>query len=146
MTLGNLLFTNARLSGRRLETGEQQEALALRERLNEVHSQWSVAWEKKATREYNARLRLWGGYLDEYRKDPPGQANRFSYEVRRRVILDLLEGSGAEVGEQQAKLLNGLDQALKSRLVGNEFVWEEVYQPSFPAQRYWYLYGRLPQK
>lgn len=146
MTLGNLLFANARLSGRRLEAGEKQEVFALRDRLNEVHSQWSVAWEKKATQEYDARLRLWGRYLDEYRKDPSGQADRFSYEVRRRVILDLLDESGAEVGKQQEKLLNGLDQTLKSRLVGNEFVWEDVYRAAFPNERYWYLYGRLPQK
>jgi hypothetical protein len=90
MTLGNLFLARARLSGRRLSTAERAQLDHLNKRMQEVRQQWLVAWGQKSVREFGARLRLWRDFLEEYRKNPMENLDRYAYEVNRRVILDLL--------------------------------------------------------
>lgn len=142
LTLGNLLLSRARLSGLSPAPGDDEALQPLMAGLAEIHSQWTVAWEKKASREFEARLKLWADYLEEYRDNPAGQVDRYAYEVRRRAILDLLHDGGAQVGETSSRLLAGMDAMLKTVLVPAEFVWDDGVSDAFPPDRYWYLYGK----
>lgn len=144
LTLGSLLLSKVRLPAYTItheqETIRQQVILEL----ERARSKWRVAWENKARRCFGVRVRMWADFLEEYKSNPPENADRYSYEVRLRVMLELLL---AECGRQnltEANQLSELDGYIKSVLEKGGFIWESDVQSGFPVNVYWYLYGRLP--
>ena len=136
LTLGGLLLALVRLSA----CGQAVEGLRMR--LDAVRSSWRVAWENKAHREFQARLRLWKNYLVDYQYAPEAHAEAYPYEVRYRVMLHLLDIElPAHPGEWQA--LVQLDNLLQKALVPAPFIWEADLKEAFPSEVYWYLYGKL---
>jgi hypothetical protein len=143
LTLGGLLLNERRLQGRQLPQAvdlERQECLT---HLQDAISRRPVAWERKATREYQARLKLWGDFLQEYRDDPENHAGRYAYEVERRVMLQLLEPYARDVHRAERELLDALDGILKVAFVSGTFIWNLDTIRAFPKDIYWYLYGDL---
>jgi hypothetical protein len=145
LTLGNLLLARARLSGRRLSSGERADFDDLKKRLDTIRQEWQVAWGQKTAREFGARLRLWRDFLDEYRKQPKANLDRYAYEVNRRVTLHLLSSETGEVPDEEKELLSGLDELLRAVFQPGPFVWDADLESSFPEKTYWYLYG-MPKK
>lgn len=146
LTLGGLLLSRIRLQARGLPPNERKEYTHLDRDFNTTRSRWRVAWEDKASREFHARLTLWRDFLEEYRASPGNHADRYAYEVTRRVMLDLLTPEAPDVPPEEFELLEILDHVLRSRLVRGEFIWDAELAPGFPAERYWYLYGQPPGK
>lgn len=143
ITLGGLLLARRRLRTL-LSTPEPQTSLQkLESELDAQKTRWRVAWEKKAAREFHARLTLWRDFLEEVREEPKNNADRYPYEVTRRVMLDLLQAETGEIPAAEAELLTALDRLLRALLKPGAFVWESELQSEFPATRFWYLYGRL---
>jgi hypothetical protein len=143
LTLSSLLLSQARLHARSL-TMEQRDALAqLDEQMDEIRSSWRVAWGRKAAHDFRARLNLWRDFLEEYREKPDANADRYPYEVSRRVMLHLLSSEAVEIPEAEIELLAGLDQLLKAVFIPRDFVWDEDLSSGFPRDPYWYLYGKL---
>lgn len=146
LTLGGMMLARARLvarSGSTSMTNPQQVELAsLEERMDAARTRWRVAWEGKASKEFGARLNLWRNFLDEYRESPENNADRFSYEVQRRVQLHLLGQEGA-VSPTQVEMLKGLDRLLEAVFIPGGFIWEPELESGFSKEPYWYLYGRL---
>jgi hypothetical protein len=143
LTLGGMLLAQARLNAKVL-TGDQQ---SRRDRLNSLidahKTNWRSAWEKKARAEHSARLNLWRNFLEEYRENPEANADRYPYEVSRRVMLDLLEEEGGEIAGVERELVRGLDRLLDAVLIPGDFVWGSELEGGFPRSKYRYLYGRL---
>jgi len=136
LTIGGVLLAKARLEAR----GERIEALVAQ--LEADRSQWRVAWETKAGREVQARMRLWSNYLADYRQNPESHADAYPHEVRYRVMLHLLLAElPASPGEQEG--LSQLDGVLRASLSSSDFIWEADLQPGFPREVYWFLYGKL---
>ena len=136
LTLGGVLLSQARLEAR----NERIELLMVK--LNAVRSKWRVAWEAKAGREVQARMRLWGNYLSDYRQNPESQADAYRHEVEYRAMLQLLSADlPAPLPEQ--KELSQLDSLLRSNLIPVDFIWDSDLQAGFPREVYWYLYGKL---
>lgn len=144
LTLGGLLLARARLEGRRLAPEEDMALARLDREYDRLRSRWRVAWEAKAAREFHARLVLWRDFLEEYRAGPGNNADRYTYEVTRRVMLELLLPQSAGVPPEEIELLEALDQLLRSRLEMEDFIWDMELAPGFPKENYWYLYG-LPR-
>lgn len=143
LTLGGLLLAQARLRSP-LGSSEIHHAREILDREFEtMYQRWRVAWEKKATREFHARLFLWRDYLEEYRSSPENHADRYSYEVSRRVMLQLLEPYAANVPQAEKDMLCGLDELLQAVFVQGDFIWETGLMAVFPPQTFWYLYGHL---
>jgi len=144
LTLGGLLLSRARLNAFE-KSNEQAEQLAkLISSVDVVRSKWRVAWEMKATHNFNLRLRMWRDYLEEYRHDPQDNADRYPYEVRLRTMLALLKMEGGGKQAAESELLGILDKYLKTALIKNGFIWEAELQSGFPENIFWFLYGRLP--
>ncbi|MBN1454545.1 MAG: hypothetical protein JW963_26240 [Anaerolineales bacterium] len=136
LTIGGILLAKTRLEAR----AERIEALVAH--LNAVRSKWQVAWETKAGREVQARMRLWSNYLADYRHNPEGHADAYPHEVRSRVMLHLLLAElAAPPAEQEG--LSQLDAVLRTSLSSSGFIWETDLQPGFPREVYWFLYGNL---
>lgn len=144
LTLGGLLLARQRLSGRTLDKAQQAELTRIDQQLEVTRTRWKTAWGQKAGREFRSRLNLWRDFLEEYRQNPYGNSDRYSYEVRLRVMLHLLREGVDAIPSAEIELLAGLDQLLHALLAPGEFIWEAGLQDAFPHSTYWYLYGNLP--
>jgi hypothetical protein len=136
LTIGGLLLVKARLEA----CEERIEALVVQ--LEAVRSKWRAAWEAKAGREFQARMRLWSNYLADYRHNPEGYADAYPHEVRYRVMMQLLLAELSTSPAEQEELPQ-LDSVLRASLSPGEFIWEADLQPGFPREIYWFLYGKL---
>ncbi len=144
LTLGGLLLARARLGGWQLSPEQSAQFSRLANRIEALRNQRRVAWEQKATREFSARLKLWASFLQEYREQPENHYDRYPYESTRRVMLQLLQPDARGVNPAEMELLASLDALLRVVLLPGEFIWEKELRSAFPAETYWYLYGRLP--
>ena len=114
--------------------------------LQEVRSRWRVAWRKKCAKSFSVRLRMWSDFLSELREQPEENAGRYAYEVRWRAMLHLLQPEIPSIEQAELDLLKTLDTVLRKHLTGDEFVWDPALAGGFPAEEYWFLYGRFSAK
>ena len=143
LTLDGLLLAVARLRARTLPFQQETQFQRLVSELETLRSKRRVAWEKKATHNFRARLTLWRNFLVELRDDPDAHADRYPYEVTRRVQLALLNEDARQRPAAEDDLLYTLDALLKALFVPGTFVWDSEIEPGFPRTDYWYLYGHI---
>jgi hypothetical protein len=142
LTLGGMLLTRSRAFARAAQV-ERAALIPLDQEMGAVRDRWRSAWNRKAVREFTSRLRQWGNYLDDYRRNPEEQAGYFAQEVRLRVILALLQAEEIDLQEGEGELLEAMDKRLRANFSTGEFIWKEALTQSFPEDSYWYLYGQL---
>lgn len=147
LTLSNVTLAYVRLAAMPLEAPEAAELRRIENQLEALYGSWRLAWGRKAGADFRARLTLWRNFIEDYREQPETQVDRYAYEVRRRVQLHLLRfpppgWPGAEVPAAELDLLKGLDATLRAVFEPGSFVWEVGLAPAFPADTYWYLYGK----
>ena len=145
LTLGSLLLARARLEARQLTIAQQAQVADVILHVDAVRTRWRVAWEQKAQRSFGVRLRMWRDFIEEYRESPGANVDRYSYEVRLRVMLHLLREESHLQNKAEVDLLNSLDAYLKVNLNPGKFIWESEIQAGFPPDVYWYLYGNLSE-
>jgi hypothetical protein len=142
LTIGNLLLAQRRLECRSMGPEDYkiyQEQINI---LDRTRLRWRHAWEQKAAREFRARLNLWRDFIDDYRADPAGNIDRYSYEVHRRVELEILKSETQAIHPQETEMLQGLDKLLRAIFDEGKFVWEPGLIGGFAREPYWFLYGR----
>lgn len=142
LTLDGLLLAVARLRARTLDIRDETRLMRLDGELQASRSKRRVAWERKATRNFTARLTLWRNFLEELRDDPDAHADRYAYEVTRRVQLALLADDARERTQAEDDLLALLDTVLRSLLVPGKFIWDAELEQGFHKSSFWFLYGR----
>jgi hypothetical protein len=143
LTMGGLVMAAHNLQYRNLDPQQQAQVDELKLRLEQQKSKWRLAWEKKATRAFSERLRLWRDFVEDYRSGPNSNADRYPYEVRRRVMLHLLAPETSETPREEVEMLSALDSLLRAVLLPGPFVWETDLMQAYPQTTYWYLYGHL---
>jgi hypothetical protein len=143
LSLGGLLLARERFTTYPVTNAQEVQRQQVLSNLEGVRSKWRVAWEKKAGRSFSLRLRMWRDYVEEYRNSPQENADKYSYEVRLRVMLNLIISESGKGLQAEVDLLSVLDGYLRSVLDKNGFIWEPEIQPGFPVNPYWYLYGYL---
>jgi hypothetical protein len=143
LTLGGLLLSRARAWALPVSPSQQIELQKLDEQIEAIRARWRVAWEKKAIQSFKARLDLWRNFLEEYKEKPETNANRYAYEVERRVMLSLLTPEIENLPQAYGDLLAALDMRLRRVLLPGGFIWDLQVASGFPADEYWYLYGTL---
>lgn len=135
LTLGNVLLAYARLRAR-----SSAEAETLFAPIAQLREQWRTTWNKKARHELQSRLQRWADYLHEYEADP-AQAAYYTYQVRQRVIAELLAQDLGGWPEAEDDLRQRLDRVLRASFTPSPFIWDEDLAPAFPPDRFWFLYG-----
>jgi len=143
LTLGGLLLARARAWAYPSSLSQQAELQNLDEQIEVGKTRWRVAWGKKATWSFQARLKLWRDYLDETIENPEANADRYAYEVERRVMLHLLGPEVEDLPQAYTDMLAGLDLRLRSAFRAGEFIWDPQITAGFPVEEYWYLFGTL---
>lgn len=143
LTLGGLLLARMRIRARQLDPKQTQQIMQLDGDIDRVRSKWRTAWEIKAQGEYRSRLNLWRDFLEEFRQDPEDNADRYPYEVSRRVMLHLLDAETSGFLHAEQQMLAGLDSILSGLLVPGEFIWDKELTAGFSQDEFPYLYGTL---
>jgi hypothetical protein len=143
LTLGWLLLF--RLKAQAIcQSGDQRAELELlNSKLGAIRAHWRSAWNNKSKAEFQARLNLWRDFLEEYRRLPGQNFDRYAFEVNRRAMLDLLLLEIEKLPHADKDSLEGLDKLLNTAFIPGEFIWDERFVPSFPRPNFWYLYGSL---
>ena len=143
LTIGGLLLARTRTQARQLTPKQTQQFTQLDGEIDRVRSKWWTAWENKAQDEYRSRLNLWRDFLEEFRQEPEDNTDRYTYEVGRRVMLDLLDGETGGILPAEQQMLSGLDNILSGLLVPGEFIWDKELAAGFSRDEFPYLYGTL---
>ena len=91
LTLDGLLLAECRLKAYPQDQAQSAQVQGVISDVELIRSKWRVMWEKKAGRCNSVRLRMWRDFLDEYRSSPQENADRYTYEVRVRVMLDSIK-------------------------------------------------------
>ena len=138
-----LISLNLRWLGPILESDDQARLQSVKSKLAAVRDRWRVAWERKAVVELRSRLNLWRGYLGDLERRP-GLGSSYPQEVRNRAIsVDLLKAAGNQPEiKTLAASLDAVDRRLRENFQPGSFAWEQVPESAFPAEPYWFLYGR----
>jgi hypothetical protein len=142
LTLGALLLAEKRLGAYVSSTNDIAAVNRLELQLESIRAKWRVAWQRKAAREVHTRFDQWKNFLEDYRQSPDVQAGEYPEEVQSRVMLHLL---GKELSNSPSEFmaLKDLDKFLKDCLISGPFIWARELAPAFPADEYWFLYGKL---
>jgi len=140
LTLGNLLLSRKRLSSATLADDEKSSFSDLNRQIDQVYAQWRSRWNVKIQQEIPNRLMLWKNYLGEWSEGSKAKTGDYPYNVRLRVILELLFAETDALLVQEKGLLHSLDQRLKGKGQPGPFVWDESLVSGFPADKFWFLY------
>ncbi len=141
LTLGGLLLALRRARSRGKSPPGHSQVQRLETHLNAARAQWLSAWEEKAAWELRSRMRQWGSYLTELRREPADHRVYFRYEVRLRALIELLIAEVHQLESEDQALLTMLDQEVRGRLIAGDFVWGEDLAEGFPKDTFWYLWG-----
>lgn len=137
------MLTVARLQAGGLDHEQNSRFTRLLMQYDQIRSRWRSAWEYKCRHSFRQRLNQWRNFLEELREDPEENSDRYPYEVRWRVILELLMADIPEVPPSEKNLLSVLDTLLQALTVPGSFVWEADLESGFPAERFWFLYVQV---
>lgn len=140
LTLGNLLLSQKRLSCVVLLAEVSSQSSGLTQQINQIKGQWRSRWDLKIQQEIPNRIMLWKNYLSEWGDRSELRSGDYPYNVRLRVILELLFKETDQLLVQEKALLRSLDQSLKGKGVPGKFVWDESFTAGFPSEEYWFLY------
>jgi hypothetical protein len=142
-----LIALNFRWLGPTVEDQDQARLQSVKSKLSTVRDKWRVAWERKAAAELRSRLNLWRGYLTDL-EGRPGLGSSYPQEVRNRTIaVDLVDAAGNQNEiKTLAASLDAIDSRLRDRFQPGKFVWEQAPESAFPAETFWFLYGRLKSR
>lgn len=145
LTLGGLLLYQSYARPLALSPSQNAALQQLETQIEVTQTRWRVAWERKATWEFKSRLRQWGNFIKEVRVDPEDNVGYYRYEVRLRVLLELLRADIREVDPAHLQHLDSLDLILRALFSIGDFIWALEFSPQFPIEKYWYLWG-LPNE
>jgi len=144
LTLGTLLLFLHQAEALSTDSESKTELSRSKTDIELIRTKWQAHWRRKAEAEFSARIKLWRDFLQEYRKDPEGNFDRYEYEVTRRVMLEWLAQESSSLKRPELEMLKSLDLLLKSLMVHGDFIWDQNLKPEFPEEVFWYLYGKLP--
>ncbi len=100
------------------------------------------AWDKKCESELLMRIQQWKTQIDDI-KEAGGIDLSYRYNVRIRVIIDLLLGELSTAHGKIDLQLQNLDDFLTGITIPGDFIWNEELKNAFPPDRFGYLYVKL---
>lgn len=141
VTIGGLLESLLRA-----EAAGVADAPSMRAALDRIRSRRRDGYLSHAEREARSRLDAWAWYLDDYDRKASDVADYYPNEVRARLKAELLLNGLEEEHRGQAERARAgqLDARVRASFAQGDFVLDERLKPQLPSDRFWWLYGRLP--
>ena len=134
LTLSDLLSESQQAE---LETAVAQFNAALVEKI--------VRFETKAHTEIDARIRQFEEYLRDLRsRQATGVSYGTAVEPRAMItaLTDTVSKAPFRLNRQLPGRIENLDKNLRQRWVPGDFIWPAAWQPAYPPEPFWWLYGR----
>ena len=100
-------------------------------------------FEQKCQRELDSRLRQWGEYLNEVERDQSGNADFYPARVEIRAMITTLCNALPVPTSNSMTRLVALDDRLGQIWRAGQFVWPSTWQPVYPSDTFWWLYGSI---
>lgn len=146
LTLGGYLMRQHRLLELRdlLSMAEQERLVAAIKRYHEAQEEKVVRLETKAHEELEARMRQWREYLNEVKHGSGAAYYASAVDARAmiRAIVNQLRVHPYQLNEEVPAKIALLDRELSRIWEPGDFVWPFDWQPAYPREEYWWLYGR----
>ncbi|MCS6844689.1 MAG: hypothetical protein NZ528_10285 [Caldilineales bacterium] len=146
MSLGALLEHLEALTAAEAEmTPDQRQRLrAVQEQVTLARRSFAEQWRAKLRRELHGLLSSWRWYLEDAAQNVKARQN-YPTEVSTRTRLALLLealGNEPEVADDRRELAQ-LDRRLQAMFQRGAYIGPREEQARYPADRAWWLYGRL---
>lgn len=150
LTLGGCLMRHHRLHVLKhsLQPSESMWLYDTATQFNKVLAERVVKTEKRAHEELHARTSEW---IRELQRFPTylleGWQQAYASVVDTRVVMDalihFLQASPYQLDQKLKTEVKTLDANLHKRWKHGTFVWPFVWEPAYPADDYWWMYGQL---
>lgn len=148
LTLGGYLMRQHRLLLLRdlLTETEREQLSAVMDAYEAVIGEWVVHVEAKIHQELGARIRQWTEYLRDIREDRQAKiATYYATAVEARAmiaaLMDQLQTPPFKPEKRLSQEVDLLDKRLTAKWEVGPFVWPGAWQPAYPPDDYWWLYG-----
>lgn len=151
LTLGGYLMREHRLLALddQLDEMDKERLDATVDRFNQALEDRIVRFETKANSELEARLRQWQEYLRDLDRGSADKTSNYATAVETRAMIDALinrlEMPPYQLDMRSLQNLAALDTTLRDRWLPGDFVWPAGWQPAYPVDKDWWLYGSLPK-
>jgi hypothetical protein len=145
LTIGSLILAYKKLEAQ-ISGSQMAELEKYGQAIQDVRERWRSNWGKKAHTEFVSRMHLWADFLGSLFSNPKGQLDRYAYEVRLRVMLELLKDELLSTSKDATRQLSQLDSGLRSYSSDGPFIWEDQLEKAFPKLEYWFLYITFPEQ
>ncbi|PIE81803.1 MAG: hypothetical protein CSA11_02735 [Chloroflexi bacterium] len=146
LTLGGYLMRQYRLLALSdlLSQAKQAETETAVSQFNAALVEKIVRFETKAHTELDARIRQFEAYLHDLRhRQATGVNYRTAVELRAMIaaIINQLMMAPYQLERKIPSRVEILDQTLRQHWVPDTFIWPEAWQPAYPQDEFWWLYG-----
>ncbi len=152
LTVGGILLRRYRLMqlSESLDHQQQQRLHDALLNFEQQRSEWMVHYEEKLQQEAQARLRNLQAFNQDYQRDwRQVRDNHLTVASNRTIVYHVhVEAETYNAWEPSLhETLNRVDRGLGEMLEqGGEFVWDAALQPLYPAETFWWLYGKPAPK
>jgi hypothetical protein len=158
LTIGALATRLRRLDTLRTHlNAKQHETLSHAMRKHEsVQREWRVHYEEKLKHEVHSRLDAMRTFFRECAESTRLCASVYAPEVLRRTVvqevlrlMDELNVQADSADDDQdgptlAEKLRGTDAQLRGLVKPHPFLWDDILQPAYPKDEFWWLYNKPP--
>ncbi len=147
LTIGGYLMRQDRLLilCKTLQSSQQKRLQQTTTQFEQALVEQVVRFEQRALQELHARLSEWVGYLRGLDAYKPKHDVSYLVAVEERVmiaaLLDKLQQPPYQLDVAVQDEVALLDRKLHSQWVPGEFVLPTIWQPAYPTEKYWWLYG-----
>ncbi len=150
LTLGGLLLRLYRLGQLENSLDADQQTMLQDARINfEAEcAKWAVHYESKLQHELHARLDAFDQFLNECGDDLQSCAANYPVQAEKRTIIEHLTDELKELEALPDEIegrIRHIDQRLRRLLHEGDFITDERLEAAYPKDRFWWMYGYLPE-
>jgi hypothetical protein len=145
-TIGGFLLRQHRLLALEdylLDDSERLRLQAVIKKFEEAVTDQPRRFETKARQELEVRTQQWAKALQELLEDEAPSLAYYRADVQTRATITALSERLASIPNAVAEKIEALDKLLRQHWQTGEFIWPPEWKPAYPAQVYWWLYGKL---
>lgn len=147
LTIGGCLMRQQRLLALedKLQVEDQSRLRAAIKSFDDALVEKIVRFETRAHQELHRRIGEWVNHVRDLGSQASSDVNHYAGIVDTRVVItslvDQLQKRPYELEKGVLAEIQGLDNNLRGRLLEHEFIWDMVWKPAYPQEKYWWLYG-----
>jgi len=147
LTIGGYLMRQHRLLVIKdhLESEDRARLWGAIQKFDEALVEQVVRFETRAHEELHTRIGEWVNFLRDLGSRMVSEVNFYVGIVDTRVVItgliDQLQKQPYHLEQGVLEEIKTLDNHLRDYLEDNEFIWDEIWKPAYPQEKYWCLYG-----